>query len=314
MNVTSIMYKTSYKKHKTNYSLLIGGGDMDDEMPELEPSTRYIPEGDTDDEMPELEPSTRYIPEGDTDDEMPESEPSRQSILSGKTEQILRLIDNHSHTNKYFTTDFFEVIDGKRSHYLQYYDTQTVIGCHLTAAELWGKLCGKCTYTNIYHHFIDPGGFTRNKNVHPEQVIPELKVQEGKYLVWSCRILINSDASHIFTFIIKNDNSCLYYATYSSEIGEVDINFDGIRAFLGDSVYRDNEYHSVCELLNYIKTNRFIVTMADLNHLWTCAFGVSCLNKRQSSNSLYVGVTHTVDYVAIPAVNKFLTEKVTHTQ
>jgi len=130
--------------------------------------------------------------------------------------------------------------------------------------------------------------------------------------------LINECASHIFTFIIRNDNSCLYYATYSSDIGEIDINLDGIDKFLKDEKYKDEKYDNICRLLNEIIKVNYKTSHNYINELWKLAFGVSCIPSDYRSISgggngatlRWVGVTNTVDKIESKKVIEFLNEKV----
>ena len=109
--------------------------------------------------------------------------------------------------------------------------------------------------------------------------------------------------------LIRNDNSCLYYATYSSDIGEIDINLDGIDKFLKDEKYKDEKYDKIYRLLNEIKTT-YTTSHNYINELWQLAFGVSYIPSDYRSISgggdtlRWVGVTNTVDKI------EFLNEKV----
>jgi hypothetical protein len=252
-------------------------------------------------------------------DEMPDilTTDTPQSILTQKTDIILRLIDTYT-GNNHISIDFFNIIRGQRQNYTIYYPSQTVLGCHLTVAELWAKLCDSCIIHNINIHFFEPGGFTNRDEVHPSYIIPDLRIQVSgdQYLVWTCRILINKYASHIFTFIIRNNNSCLYYSTYSSDIGEVDINLDGINKFLTNEEYKDNKYDEICRLLREIIRVNYKTSHNLINSLWQSAFGVSCIPDNYISISgngdtkRMVGVTNTVDKIESKKVIEFLTTKV----
>jgi hypothetical protein len=196
---------------------------------------------------------------------------------------------------------FFNVKQGKRENYLISYDSkQRVLGCHLTTVNLWMSVCDNLdTVKNLIHHFINPGGYTNIKTVHPTN-LPDMNTNTY-YTIFSCRILLGNapdnsfGGSHIFIIILSNTGSSLYYATYSSELGESVIDSKSIHEFLHQELFIDPRYATILNLLAFIMNNNYVCSQHDLNsNGWESAFGISCLGENPDYKRT-IGVTYTVN-------------------